>query len=68
MLTFRRRRRADVRKCALVAAALSVFCVAALEFAGSALTAAHNGLGGRLTPQTQATLPAGAEPAPALFR
>jgi hypothetical protein len=68
MLTFRRRRRTDIRKCALVAAALSVACVAALEFAGSTLTAAHSGLGGRLAPQTEATAPAGAAPAPTLFR
>jgi hypothetical protein len=68
MLTFRRRRRTDVRKCALIAAALSVCCVAALEIAGSTLTANHAGLDGRLAPQTAATSPASAPHDPALFR
>jgi Flp pilus assembly pilin Flp len=45
------RRRVPI-KYALIAAALAVVSVVALESAGTALTGSYSGLGGKLTPAT----------------
>jgi hypothetical protein len=49
----RANRRRVPMKYALVAAALAVVSVVALETAGTALTASYSGLGGKLTPATE---------------
>ena len=45
-----RRRSADIRKCALIAAFISAISVVALETAGSALKGSYAGLDGTLSP------------------
>jgi len=47
-----RRRPADIRKCALIAAFIAAITVVALETAGSALKGSHAGIEGTLSPAT----------------
>ena len=61
-----RRRPADIRKCALIAAFISAISVVALETAGSALRGSCTGLEGTLSPANTngslAVAPTGSSP------
>lgn len=53
-----RRRPADIRKCAVIAAFIAAISVVALETAGSALKGSYAGLDGRLSPANTEGSPA----------
>ena len=59
MQMFRNKRRpADIRKCAVIAALIAAISVVALETAGSALRGSYAGLDGRLSPANTVGSPA----------